>query len=184
MSESIKIQVQPDSENKVGLTPEEIRDKNKSEQARAHKESMESFEQRVVRKGEFPPTDTEKRIGAYKEMLEPQVREAIVALVEKGYVTIDSGYAPREITDGVQYIGFEKGMIDDSLIPLILEKIVDKLITVNIKKDERSDYLTLKPQRFLDLEEWKEIWDSVVLAFPDRDEPAPFRERFIDKRGH
>lgn len=185
MNESIRAHIQPcDEKREVELTPEEIKNKNIIEQARAHEESTQSFQQRVVRKNEFPPTDTERRIGAYKEMLEPQVREAIVTLVEKGYVTIDSGFSPREIADGVQYIGFQKGMIDDSLIPFILEKIVDKLITANIEKDERSDYLTLKPQRFIGLEEWKEIWDSVVLAFPNRGEPAPIRERFIDKKGH
>jgi hypothetical protein len=162
----------------------QYRKKNADERERAFIESRELLLHRFETKDEFPATESERRIGAYKEMLEPQVRDAIITLVEKGYVTIDSGYDPRGVSEGIQYIGFEKGMLDDSLLPLISEKIFAKSVLPGIESDDRSDYLTLTPSDFKSLEDWKVVWDDVAETFPDRGEPAPMRERFIDKIGH
>lgn len=157
--------------------------KNAEERERAFIESRGQLLERLERQTEFPATESEKRIGAYKEMLEPQVRDAIIKLVEKGYVTIDSGYDPRRVSEGVRYIGFEKGMINTSMLPAILEKISSNSVALEIESDDMSDYLLLTPSDFKSLEEWKTVWDGVADAFPDRDGPAPIRERFIDKSG-
>ncbi len=171
-------------ENTEILTESSESLRNSTERERAFNESREQLLQRLEQQAQFPPTETEKRIGAYKEMLEPQVREALVILVEKGYVTIDSGYSPKEVSKGTQYIGFKKEMINESLLPLIRERVSEGSITPTISSDERSDYLILTPTQFFSLEEWKVIWDSVADVFPEKNEPAPVRERFIDRIGH
>jgi len=165
-------------------TNENPHTKNIAEREKALQESDDSFKERIRRKDELPATDLESRIGVYKEMLEPQVREAVSILVSKGYFTIDSGYDSRRITEGTQYIGFKKGMIDKSLLPTIIEKIAAKFITPTIESDDRSDYLLLEPREFINLEAWKEIWDDVVETFPNRNEAVPIKKRFIDRNGH
>jgi hypothetical protein len=154
---------------------------NSSERDKTSSLSEKEFNERL--KNDQNPTDDERRMGIYKEFLEPQVRDAVLTLVKKGYVTIDSGYDGRKYSKGIQYIGFQKGMIDSSLL-LLIDKVLDaKIVKATIEFDQR-DFLVLTPELFLTLEEWKKIWDDVVEVFPDQGAPAPFREEFINKIGH
>jgi hypothetical protein len=165
-------------------TGEDDVSKNNAERERAYRESRASFEERLLAKDTLPPTDDERRIGAYKDMLEPQVRDAVVALVQKGYVTVDSGYDPQRYDTGAQYLGFRKEMLDASLLSTIAARIAEAQVTPLLDSDERNDYLHLIPEKFLTLEQWKAVWDSVAAALPDKGAPAPLREQFIDKAGH
>ncbi len=166
-------------ENLPTLT--EAQQLNVKERDRAHLESEELLKKRQL---ENPvPTDDERRIGVYIEMIEPQMREALLVLTKKGYKAIDSGYDGRQFQNGVQYIGFEKEMISTELLPLIQDAVNMDGIEVKMEFDTR-DFLELVPERFLTIEEWKEVWKRVAGVFPDRGIVLPFRERFIDRPGH
>lgn len=154
---------------------------NTKEREKADAQSDKEFEARL--KENPDPTDDDKRLGVFKEMIEPQIRDAVVSLVKKGYITIDSGYHGREYQTGKQYIGFEKEMIDSSLLPLV-DSVIDKKVVVASMEFDQRDFLELTPLRFLTLEEWKKIWDDVAKVFPDKGAPAPFREKFISSTGH
>lgn len=163
------------------LTANEIAVLNSNERDRAHLLNKEAFEERI--KSDPNPSDDERRMGVYKESIEPQVRDAILTLVGKGYVTIDSGYDGFNFSKGVQYIGFKKGMIDPSLVLSVNKVLNQSLVGATIEHSQR-DFFVLTPEGFLTLEEWKKIWDDVAKAFPDRETITPFREKFINKRGH
>ena len=154
---------------------------NTRERERADDQSNEDLRVRLQKNSS--PSDDERRLGAYKEMLEPQIRDAIMVLVKKGYITIDSGYDGRQYKTGKQYIGFEKGMIDSSLLLLVISAIDTNTVRASIEFAQR-DFLELAPLRFVTLEEWKKIWDDVVKVFPDKGATAPFRDRFISQTGH
>lgn len=156
---------------------------NTAERERAHTISDNEFDARVGIEGNTP-TDDERRLGAFIDMIEPQVREALITLIQKGYITIDSGYHGMKYEEGVQYIGFEKDMIDVAIVPKINEVLKDNQITATLEEGEFADYLELTPTGFLSIEEWKEVWNKVATIFPKRDTPAPFRERFLYKRRH
>lgn len=50
-------------------------------------------EERVRTKYNPHPTEEELQIGAFREMLEPQVRDAIFTMIQKGYIPESSGFA-------------------------------------------------------------------------------------------
>ena len=154
---------------------------NSNERQKALFQTEKDFKKRVA--NDPNPTDDEKRMGVYKEFIEPQIRDAVLALVKKGYKTIDSGYDGFKYKEGVQYVGFEKGMIDSSLLPIVDKVLEGKMIKANIEYSQR-DFFELTPEKFLNIEEWKKIWDEVAEVFPDRGVTLPFREKFIDRRGH
>ncbi len=159
----------------------ELEQLNSQEREKIHAQSHEEFKKRLE---ENPtPTDDEKRLGIYIELIEPQIREALLTLTKKGYKTIDSGYDGFQFTKGIQYIGFEKGMIDDSLLPIVRSVIDAKTVEASIDFSSR-DFFELTPHRFISKEEWKKIWDTVAGAFPNRGMVLPFKESFINKLGH
>jgi len=157
----------------------EIQKQNIQERQRTHAINDFDFDKRLE---ENPhPTDDERRIGAYIESLEPQVRDAILILTRKGYVTVTSGYDGINFADGIQLMGFREGTIDESILAHIQETLDRETVEATLRD---RNYLMLKSLRFLTMEEWKQVWDAVAAVFPDKGAPAPFRERFIDKRGH
>jgi hypothetical protein len=147
-------------------------------------EREESAAQLQSRMKENPtPDDDERRLGTYKEFLEPQIRDAILTLLRKGYSTTDSGYDGRRFRTGKQYLGFENGFVDNSILPAIQAAISDKEVTATFDFGER-DFLDLTPKHFLTLEEWKIVWDKVAEVFPDRKTQVPYQDKFLGTEGH
>ena len=77
----------------------------------------------------------------------------------------------------------EINRIDPSLVLSVNKVLNQSLVGATIEHSQR-DFFVLTPEGFLTLEEWKKIWDDVAKAFPDRETITPFREKFINKRGH
>ncbi len=122
-----------------------------------------------------PPDADELALGAFREAVEPQVRDAVMALRNKGYGTISSGFA-----EGAhQAIVFTE---DVSMIipPEVLSALAAEGVEV---KGNRMDFVT--PE--IDEQAIKERWDKAAALIPGRGAPAApsetgmaasFRERY------
>lgn len=139
---------------------------NSNQQAEADSESYEAVKHRMETNPDRSQEETSA--GIYWEVLEPQVRGAIIKLNKKGYSTFESGF--RDKAKGSQYIGCWKGA--DAEAFHITEEIREELkardidIVVDTTPTDR-DYLFLIPENpRLSLAEWKEIWDMVAEALP------------------
>jgi len=112
------------------------------------------------------PTDDEVTAGAFREMLEPQVRDAVFEMRKKGYATESSGFGGK--TGEVQSIDgyFE---ID----PKTEESLRD--VGVQVSRDEgfgpKYAFLRFSPDE-PSLEKIKTKWDEVAKLLPDRGQQA------------
>lgn len=124
------------------------------------------------------PTPEELSLGAYAEMIEPQVRDALFMIRKKGYNTVSSGFNDMNI----QSIYFSE-RIADALSPQTIKKIEE--VGAEVKENGISFSCDTT-----DLGKIKERWDAIAELLPERgiqavNSPFPtaqdFRERY--KRG-
>ncbi|MFA5877203.1 MAG: hypothetical protein WC880_02450 [Candidatus Paceibacterota bacterium] len=133
------------------------------------------------------PTEEELLIGAFKEMIEPQVQNAVMELCRKGYSTASSGFG-----------GLDGGQTIDGYFVLD-EKTKATLETMGVEvltgadtglKFLKSDYTSLhfKPLT-LDLQEIEKQWTAIVEQIPTRGfiaEPSvngtEFQEKYAPHR--
>lgn len=115
------------------------------------------------------PTDEEVRVGAFREMLEPQCRDAVFAMRRKGYATESSGFGG---THGeVQQIdgNFE---IDGATE----EQLRAMGVTVHRSGDPGEILAWNTALRFTpdqpDPAALRTKWDAVAALLPDRGQPA------------
>lgn len=105
------------------------------------------------------PTSEELALGAYKEMLEPQVREAIFLMRKKGYDTVSSGFSDFNF----QTISFAENLIFE-------QKIIEDLNKLGVKA--RGKMLVFECDKD-DLVLIKEKWDKIAEILPDHGKIAP-----------
>ncbi|MBT5338334.1 hypothetical protein HN858_03210 [Candidatus Falkowbacteria bacterium] len=137
-----------------------------------HQTVQQCFEEAEKRKQTNPEfTDIEKQIadnktpnqieGVYLEYIEPQVRQAVITLSNKGYISFESGFGG----DNRQIIGFNSEQLSNY-------KPSDELITwLESKKAEikiEPNSITFSSDEKLTLDELKEIWDRIVADVPER----------------
>lgn len=119
------------------------------------------------RKEENPKaTKKEMQLGAYKEMIEPQVRDAVFKLREKGYNTESSGFD----YPGRQLLSFEANdyleQFDEK------EDLREKLKQEGIGLSFSPTTISFKLEGKFDMEKIKETWDKIASKLPDLDEEA------------
>ncbi|MGB7958026.1 MAG: hypothetical protein WCF77_04285 [Minisyncoccia bacterium] len=114
-------------------------------------------------------SEEELRAGVYKEALEPQVREAVFALRNKGYDTFESGF--HDLVVGDQYVGFRKDSNDSIKIDTeaLNERFKGKGIGTKFYEEDDRYTLSLISSADLSLEEWGRIWAEVADAVPARE---------------
>jgi hypothetical protein len=100
------------------------------------------------------PTDEEWNMGAYKEEIEPQVRDAAMLMRRKGYNTGSSGFWGHDHVDQVMDI---RTPIDDN------SKI--RLAALNVEVTDTDVRFT--PDNPSDLESVKKTWDLIADILPD-----------------
>jgi hypothetical protein len=100
------------------------------------------------------PTDEEWNMGAYKEEIEPQVRDAVMVLRQKGYNTGSSGFWGHDHVDQVMDIATP---IDDNSKARLAEH--------DIKVTETGIRFT--PENPSNLESVKKTWDLIADILPD-----------------
>lgn len=122
-------------------------------------EMSKAVDSRVA--GEFNPSPEERSLGAYKEVLEPQVRDAVLLLRKKGYSTYESGFVVPGVTQNIKSFDrvFEGVIIPDTLI--------ECLASDGVKLEVSPNEIFLHFDKFISLEEIKRIWDMVANALPD-----------------
>lgn len=131
--------------------------------AKLRKSVIEQMKRDIKTRKEQNPIATaeELSMGAYKESIEPQVREAVLNLRKKGYTTYESGF---HMFNG-QIISFEKNhLIPEELIGSI------KIDGVDIKINPNS--ISFSYDHFLELDEIKNIWNQIEQSLPDLGKPV------------
>lgn len=117
----------------------------------AHKQCLRELKKRVALRPK--PTKEELFLGAYVEMIEPQVRNAVRVLNHKGYTTCSSGfYGKKQAIDGFFEI--------DNETKNILGK---SKVRVNEKNGYTSIAFIPKKQS---LRSMQQQWDAIASILP------------------
>ena len=119
------------------------------------------------------PTEQELYMGAFKEWLEPQVRDAIEQMFRKGYATQSSGFhgekCDLQIVDG----NFQ---IDGKTKAVLKQMGVDVLrgADIGIPKNRFVTMLRFRAEQ-PSLRKMKDQWDAVAAVLPAKSLPPGIR---------
>lgn len=124
------------------------------------------------------PTEQEMQMGTYKEGIEPQARDAVMAMRAKGYNTLSSGFENQE---GGQGINFDIPLSDGTVG--LLRQHGFELGTALFRdtdnpargtwRDVSAAHITFKPENPMDLSAMKSKWDELASILPDLGQQAP-----------
>jgi hypothetical protein len=149
-------------------------------------------QEEVIKRVEKDPEayPDELMIGAYKEVLESQVRDAVIALAHKGYSSFESGF--ESAVEGSQYMGFNKDSTKGRIeVPTeLVENLKQEYgVTLSVANKLDRDQLLLTPSippdsKPIDINVWKKIWDKVadklpVIGLPVENRRTGFSRDFI-----
>ena len=113
------------------------------------------------RKSQNPKfSDDENDLDCYIEAIEPQVRYALLALRKKGYDTFESGFHGFD----KQNIGLSAMQLKNFTPP---ESLVGYLKAKGVTLKISPNNIEFECNKFLDLDELKNIWDQVEQNLPD-----------------
>mgnify|MGYP001585050480 FL=1 len=135
---------------------------------RVHKESHENLEKRL--KENPTPSEQELMVGAFREEIESQVREALFAINQKGYATESSGfggtYGEIQAIDGYFLI--------DAETRKKLSDIAVSVVTDSEKGWWRKNYTTIsfKPKAPT-LENIAAVWKQIADVLPSKENIQP-----------
>jgi len=109
------------------------------------------------------PTEEELQIGAFKEQLEPQVRDAIFTMIKKGYIPESSGFGDEhgemQVIDG--YFTIDQNT---------KKKLEDMGMTVTVDEERGQDYthIYFRPKT-TDILSIKDTWDQCAALLPEQE---------------
>lgn len=134
---------------------------------RIHKQLEEETAKRIAENPK--PTEEEIYLGAFKEMIEPQVREAVFALLKKGYTPESSGfYGDHNDMQGID--GFFE--IDDET----KRKLEARGVEVIEEKDKSLHgvytYIKFKAKE-PDIKKMAQTWNNIIELILAKDEIGP-----------
>lgn len=112
-------------------------------------------------------TDEEYGLGAYIDVLEPHIRDAVLAARRKGYLTFQSGFKEKSERD--QFMDFYNKNI---IVPEGTLKYLRELsVEARIENFDDRTTLTLHPigSDPIRLNQWKEIWKTLIEGLPQAD---------------
>ena len=114
------------------------------------------------------PTDIELRIGAFVEMLEPQVREAVITMNQKGYSTESSGFAGAkgnlQVIDGYYRLDpATKEQLENQGVEMKYGHIHDQ-----VDSDKNYTAIQFHPSK-PDAELIRKKWNEIVKLLPQKD---------------
>jgi hypothetical protein len=119
------------------------------------------------------PTEEEFYMGAFKEWIEPQVRDAVLEMNRKGYATQSSGFDGRT---------FEQQQIDghfaiDEKTKELLEQMGVQVLRgadIGLPKNKLITILRFRATE-PSMSQMKERWDAVAAALPPKSFPPGIR---------
>ena len=105
-------------------------------------------------------TQEELSMGAYQEAIEPQVRDAMMAMRRKGYTTRTSGFGGL-YSQSVRFdqLHLQEWHASDNLRGALQKK--------NINLRVKPDAIVFDCERALSIDEVKEAWNLIADALPD-----------------
>ncbi|MEK7460332.1 MAG: hypothetical protein AAB628_02180 [Patescibacteria group bacterium] len=112
-------------------------------------------------------TDEEYELGAYTDVLESQVREAVLGARRKGYLTFQSGFKEKSERDQFIDVYNKNIVIPEETLKYLQEHFIETRIE---NFDDRTT-LTLHPfgNDPVRLAQWKEIWGTLIESLPPAD---------------
>ena len=123
-----------------------------------HQEMRLQLEQRI--KSNPKPTEQELVMGTFLEELEPQVREALTIMYEKGYQTCSSGFYGT-ITQAID--GYFKLDVDT----------ISRIQALGARVEATNDYSYIKFETdTADIEAMRAKWIQIAQALPHTGKPA------------
>lgn len=158
-----------------GVDEKTIEDSVALQRLRKEVHVSQEFEQIQRVEENSTPTPEELSLGAYAEMIEPQVRDAVFMIRKKGYNTVSSGFNDMNM----QSMYFSE-RIADALSPQTIKKIEE------VGAEVSGNGISFSCNE-ANLEQIKERWLTVAELLPDRgiravNSPFPaaqdFRERY------
>ncbi len=144
--------------------------------AELRKKTLDEMEQKARERKKNNPemTPEEHELGTYLEYIEPQVLNAVRTLRTKGYNTIQSGFTGGN----KQYILFDEKTFSEFDLPKTLTDFLEKKgVEIYIEPDE----IILTCNKFLDIDELKQVWDRVAETMPDLKEEVKTRKETYKK---
>lgn len=154
----------------------------------AHAQTEKETKERI--KNNPKPTEEEILAGAFREMIEPQVRDALFEMYRKGYSTESSGFG-GENSEYQQIDGYFE--LDDETKKKLEEAGVKILKGKDIGLPGFGDnytFIKFSPKE-ADMGKIKEKWDTIISLLPQKDEPVlpsisgasdDFRKQFAPER--
>lgn len=108
--------------------------------------------------GKGAPSREESKLGVFLEMIEPQVRDAVIELNRKGYTTDFSGFMKKaeiQVIEG-----------DFTIDGSVIEKLEEEEVTVTINHSGYTHIQFSPPEA--NLKSIKRKWMKIVSLFPDK----------------
>jgi hypothetical protein len=105
-------------------------------------------------------TKDELNMGAYQESIEPQVREAVNALREKGYASYESGFSGFDS----QLISFEENHLQDFKMP---DQVIDSFNKQGVVVEIKSDSIRMIFKKKFSQEEISTFWKEIESYLPN-----------------
>lgn len=121
------------------------------------------------------PTEQEMRMGAYKEEIEPQARDAVMSMRDKGYNTSSSGFGDPADGHETQQLTLRTPLSAETETTLKAQGFSVENISLKQKDNTESNLtnITFQPNNPMNLGEMKSRWDQLAGMLPDRGQPAP-----------
>lgn len=132
--------------------------------AELRKEVHEDMEENLSKRKEENPeaSEEELELGAYKEAIEPQMRDPVFTLRDKGYNTLSSGFGGP----GVQQLVFEK---NDYLEKFDQKKLKREMAEKGVELELGPGQINFLCQEKMPVEDLKEVWDTIAERLPEID---------------
>lgn len=157
-------------EGEMGYNPEQEKLNKFSElRKRVHQEIEQETVERI--KNNPKPAEEEIFVGAFREMIEPQIRDALFEFNKKGYSTESSGFwgddGDIQAMDGYYSIDKDTKANIESLGAQVLRG-GDEGLPHHNKEWASIRFKTEQP----DIDQIKSQWDKIAAILPDRGGPA------------
>ena len=121
------------------------------------------------------PSEEELRAAAFREWLEPQVRDAIAEMYRKGYATQSSGFYGDH--NEIQAIDGYFSVDDDTKkkIEALGAEVLDG-VALGLPMNELIRQIRFSPKS-ADIKEMKEKWDAIAAVLPQQKGPKAVCDR-------
>lgn len=132
-----------------------------------HEQIKEETKERI--KNNPHPTEREIMVGAFREMIEPQVRDALFEFNRKGYSTESSGFSGNgelQSLDGY----FEIDETTKQKLEAIDVQVLKGKDFGRLYESEGYTYIQFKPED-ADINKIKEKWNEIASLLPSKEKP-------------